>query len=151
MFIITQSTQSWYRHTIRLHVLHVSAYCGHQGHRAFTITLPSICYTSLYWPVFTYWECVIQVYCLCDVPMLWNLLHIDRRKVAVKALCTWWLQQAKTCSTCKRMCLYQDCVDWVIINTYSRVPVSAGRIKLQVSLILQTLNWRIFAATKRVN
>jgi hypothetical protein len=29
MFIVTQSTQSWYGHTIRLHVLHVSAYCDH--------------------------------------------------------------------------------------------------------------------------
>jgi hypothetical protein len=38
MFIITQSTHSWYRHTIRVYVLHVWAYCGHhQVHRAFTI------------------------------------------------------------------------------------------------------------------
>jgi hypothetical protein len=28
MFLLTQSTQSWYRHTMRLHVLHVSGYCG---------------------------------------------------------------------------------------------------------------------------
>jgi hypothetical protein len=28
---------------------------------AFTITLISICYISLHWPVFTHWECVMQV------------------------------------------------------------------------------------------
>jgi hypothetical protein len=45
-----------------LHVLHVSAYCGrHRVYTAVTITLLSICYTSLHWPVFTHWECIIQV------------------------------------------------------------------------------------------
>jgi hypothetical protein len=29
MFIINQSTQSWYRHITYLHVLHVSTYYGH--------------------------------------------------------------------------------------------------------------------------
>jgi hypothetical protein len=29
MFIITQSTKFWYKHTMRLRVLNVSAYCGH--------------------------------------------------------------------------------------------------------------------------
>jgi hypothetical protein len=29
MYIIVQWAQSWYKHTMRLHVLHVSAYCGH--------------------------------------------------------------------------------------------------------------------------
>jgi hypothetical protein len=39
-FIITQSTKSWYKHAICLHVLHISAYCGHhQVQTAFTITL----------------------------------------------------------------------------------------------------------------
>jgi hypothetical protein len=43
MFIIIQWTQSWYKHTMHLHVLHVVAYCGHhQVHRAFTITLLSL-------------------------------------------------------------------------------------------------------------
>jgi hypothetical protein len=47
-FIIVQSTQSWLKHNMCLRVLHVRAYCGrHQVHRAFTITLLSICYTSL--------------------------------------------------------------------------------------------------------
>jgi hypothetical protein len=46
MFIINQATQSWYGHTIRLHVLHASAYWGHhQIHRAFTMTFPSVCHT----------------------------------------------------------------------------------------------------------
>jgi hypothetical protein len=24
-----------------------------------------VCYTSLHWPVFTHWECVVRVYCFC--------------------------------------------------------------------------------------
>jgi hypothetical protein len=45
MFIIIQSTQSWYKQIIR-----VSAYyIHHQVHRAFTITLHFICYTSLHY------------------------------------------------------------------------------------------------------
>jgi hypothetical protein len=62
MFAITQSTQFWYKHTMRLQVLHVSAYCGHLVHRAFTITLISICYTSLHCTVRTFWECVVHVH-----------------------------------------------------------------------------------------
>jgi hypothetical protein len=42
MFMIIRPIQSWYKHAMCLHVLHVSAYCGHhQVHRAFTITLLS--------------------------------------------------------------------------------------------------------------
>jgi hypothetical protein len=63
MFIIIQLTQFWYKHTICLHILHVSAYCGHhQVHRAFRITflcaiLSYICQclyvrSVLYWYVF---------------------------------------------------------------------------------------------------
>jgi hypothetical protein len=71
MFIVIHATQSWYKHTMRLHVVHISKYCGnHQVHSAFTITLPSICYTSLYWPLFTHWECVVQVCCLYNAFML---------------------------------------------------------------------------------
>jgi hypothetical protein len=71
MFIIIQSTQFWYSHTMRLHVLHVSDYCGHhQVHRAYMITLLSICYTSLHLPVFTYWEYTAQVCYLCNAIML---------------------------------------------------------------------------------
>jgi hypothetical protein len=33
MFIATHSTQFWYKHTMHLHVLLVSAYCGQQVHR----------------------------------------------------------------------------------------------------------------------
>jgi hypothetical protein len=29
MFVIIQSKQVWYKHTMRLPVLHVSAFCGH--------------------------------------------------------------------------------------------------------------------------
>jgi hypothetical protein len=43
MFIIIQSTQFWYEHTMHLHVLRVAAYCGHhQVRKAFIVTfLPS--------------------------------------------------------------------------------------------------------------
>jgi hypothetical protein len=39
------------------------------------------------------------------------------RRVTVKAMCTWcWPQQAETFSTYKQMvCLYQNCVNWIII------------------------------------
>jgi hypothetical protein len=40
MFIITQLTQSWYRRTMHLNVLHVSTCYGHnQIHGVLTITL----------------------------------------------------------------------------------------------------------------
>jgi hypothetical protein len=46
MFIIVQWTQFWYKHTMCLHVLHVTVYCVyHQVRIALTITLLSICYT----------------------------------------------------------------------------------------------------------
>jgi hypothetical protein len=68
---VYQSTQFWCRSTPHLHVLHVSAYRGrHQVHRTFTTTtLPSVCCTSLHWPVFTHCECVVQVCCLCNAFM----------------------------------------------------------------------------------
>jgi hypothetical protein len=54
-----------------LYGLHVSDYSGHhQVHIAFQVTLLSICYTSLHWPVFTHWECVVDVCCLCNTLIL---------------------------------------------------------------------------------
>jgi hypothetical protein len=60
-----------------LHVLHVSAYCGHhQVNRASTITLLSVCYTFLHWPVFTHWNCTVHERCLRNALMLINALYI---------------------------------------------------------------------------
>jgi hypothetical protein len=71
MLIVTQLTQSWYKRTMPLHVLHVSAYCvHHQVYRAFTITFPYTYYTSLHWPVFTNLEYLVQVSGLCNAFML---------------------------------------------------------------------------------
>jgi hypothetical protein len=76
MFIVTQSRESWCRHTIGLHAPHVSAYCGHhQVHRAFTLPFYLLCLPTLA-SVYT-WAFVVQVYCLCNVPMLWNVLNIE--------------------------------------------------------------------------
>jgi hypothetical protein len=55
----------WTHHAFAF--IHVSAYCGHhQVHTAFTIILLSVCYTSLHWTLYTHWECVVQVCCLCN-------------------------------------------------------------------------------------
>jgi hypothetical protein len=73
MFIITRSTQSWYIPTIHLHVL-VSAYCGHhQVYRAFTIILPSICYTSLHWPVSLHIGSALYRYVLYVMPLCYEM------------------------------------------------------------------------------
>jgi hypothetical protein len=51
-----------------LHTMHVSAYCGHHHlHGALT--------TSLHRPATTNLEIVAQICCLCNVLILWNVLH----------------------------------------------------------------------------
>jgi hypothetical protein len=37
--------------------------------RDIAVTLPSICYTSVHWQVFTHWERLVQV-CLCNALMI---------------------------------------------------------------------------------
>jgi hypothetical protein len=62
IFIIIQSIQFWYKHTICLLILYISAYCvHHQMYKAFLITLLSVCYASLHWPVITRWEFIVQI------------------------------------------------------------------------------------------
>jgi hypothetical protein len=64
--LLLLSTQSWCRFAIGLHVLHVSAYCGHhQVHRAFTITRSSIWYARtsiLASELYRYVVCVMLIY-----------------------------------------------------------------------------------------
>jgi hypothetical protein len=63
LFIFNQWTQSLYKHTIHLHVIHVSVYCGHHPvYKTYTITLRSIHCTSLHWPAFTHCTNKLQTY-----------------------------------------------------------------------------------------
>jgi hypothetical protein len=62
LIIIMQSIQFWYKHTMHLHMLFVSSYCGyHQVQRAITVTLLPIQCTSQHLLVLTHWKCVVQL------------------------------------------------------------------------------------------
>jgi hypothetical protein len=56
---------------MHLHVLHVSASCGHrQAHKAFTITFLSYVLYLRTLASVRHWECAVQVCWVCNVLML---------------------------------------------------------------------------------
>jgi hypothetical protein len=69
LIIIFQLTQFWYKHHACACITCFGLLWPSSGTQNF-YNHPSICYTSLHWPLFTHWECVIQVYCFCNALML---------------------------------------------------------------------------------
>jgi hypothetical protein len=73
MFIITQLSQSWCKHTMCSHVLHISAYCAHHlVHRAFTFTF-LLCAVPPYTGQCLHTFNALYRYAVC---MLYNVLNI---------------------------------------------------------------------------
>jgi hypothetical protein len=83
-----------------------------------------MCYISLHWPVFTHWECSIQVCCLHNALMLWIVLNIEIKMFLNKYSIKIFLSELKLGYVLKgtRVCLY--CHDfWV---TTDRVWMVTG-------------------------